>query len=222
MSNSLSVMNKTIAAAFAASHAASPSVVIGAAIKLGPDGVKAAAVNAAPAVGRTAKAATDWARQMSTAAALHVLVYDETSTDDIDRVAQACITRAKASADTVKANGCKATGSGNTLIGKVSRMVEEKNQKAALADIRKASTKAANRGPKDGQAVAALVKSCQSKVKAFEKAAKDGSPTVQVKAREILDALDILRAAADKADKALVKVAVAGEDYDVDVEELAS
>ena len=208
----------TIAAAFAASHAASPSIVLGAATKLGKDGVKAAAVDAAPSVGRTSKAATDWARQLSTAASLFVLVFDETGTDDVDRVAQACITRSKASADTVKANGCKATGSGDTLVGKVSRMVEERGQRAALSDIRKATTKASSRGPKDGQSVAALVKACESKVAAFDKAHKDGSSSVEAKAREILDALAILQKAAQKADAALVTVSVA----DVDPEELVA
>lgn len=199
----------TIRAAFAADHAAAPATVLAAATALGPEGVKAAAIDQAPKVGRKAKAATDWARQVSTAAALLVLVQD--AAEDKDAAAVSCITRAKASAATVKANGCKATGSGDTLVGKVSRMVEEGGPKKALADIRKASTKGAPRAPKDPTATPALVKSIQTKVASFEKAYTDQSPTVEAKAQELMQALRLLQKHEAKIDGALVKIALLPE-----------
>lgn len=200
----------TVRLAIIASAAeSSPAKVLAAITALGPDDTEAAAVEGAKQAEIKRVNPKNWAHQMSTAAALMVLVFDEDSDMDPDRVAQDCITRAKASSKST--TECKAKGSGNKLVGAVSKMVEEKSKKAALTDIRKAQGSGRGRGPKDPNAKAALVKAVESKIASFDEAHKNGSTKVEAKARELLDALALLKAVEAKADGALVTISVAGE-----------
>lgn len=201
----------TIRLAFVADASeSSPSKILAACTAVGPDVVKAQAIEGAK-VGTSKKVdPAKWAHQMSTAAALFVIVYDTDGDTDADTVAADCITRAKASS---KSTGeCKAKGTGHKLVGAVKALADAKGQKAALADVRKAKGQGRRRGPGTTTGEAALVKAVKAKVAAFEKARVDNSRTVEAKAREILAALDELQKVAQKADECLVTISVAGEE----------
>lgn len=210
MATSKATHQTTVRLAIVASAAeSSPAKVLAAITALGSDDTRAAAIEGAKQANIKKLDPKAWAHQMSTAAALLVLVWEDGAELDADRVAQDCITRAKASPKST--TDCKAKGTGNKLVGAVSKMIEEKNQKAARADIRKAQGSGRARGPKDPNAKAALVKSVETKIESFEEAHKNGSTRVEAKARELLDALALLKAIEEKADAALVTVSVAGE-----------
>lgn len=200
----------TIRLAFVADASESTlSEVLAACTAVGPDVVKAQAIQGAK-FGTSKKVTPEkWAHQMSTAAALLVLVWEDGADLDADRVAQDCITRAKASSKST--TDCKAKGTGNKLVGAVSKMIEEKSQKAARADIRKAqgSTRGGSRGARDKNATPALVKAVETKIAAFEEAHKNSSTRTEAKASELLKALRLLEKIEKKATGAMVTLEVA-------------
>ena len=210
MATSKATHQNTVRLAIVASAAeSSPAKVLAAITALGPDETKAQAIKGAKQADIKKVNPEAWAHQMSTAASLLVLVWEDGAELDADRVAQDCITRAKASPKSTKE--CKAKGTGNKLVGAVSKMVEEKSQKAARTDIRKAQGTGRRNGPKDKNAKAALVKAVETKIESFNEAHKNGSTKVEAKAKELLDALALLKAVEAKADGALVTISVAGE-----------
>lgn len=210
MATSKETHQTTVRLALVASAAeSSPAKVLAAITALGPNDTEAAAIEGARQADIKKVDPKAWARQMSTAAALLVLVWEDGADLDADRVAQDCITRAKASSKST--TDCKAKGTGNKLVGAVSKMIEEKSQKAARADIRKAqgSTRGGSRGARDKNATPALVKAVETKIAAFEEAHKNGSTTVEAKASELLKALRLLEKIDKKATGACVTLTVA-------------
>ncbi len=195
--------------AFVVAASEGPATVLAAITALGREETKAMAIEGSKRVTSKKVQPEGWAHQMSTAAALYVMVFDPAGDQDKDDVAEACVTRAKASSKSTKE--CKAKGTGDKLVGAVSQLIEAKNQKAALADIRKAqgTGRGGSRGPKDATAVPALVRTITSKIESFEKAQTNSSPKAAEKASELLQALRLLEKIEEKATGSMVKVSMA-------------